>query len=140
MGNSNALVIYGKDYFESRYYERTSASVKAGTTSQAGMCLVGSGDTNDGRHFICAALGIVPRPPFTAGKVGERGHEEAARIMGVPEGAAGSSCDSHRRKRTAPLETEPEPEPEPTTSTPPESLHQEDVFLPEASDRPNRPS
>lgn len=135
MGNSNALVIYGKDYFESRYYERYTG-VKTGTTPQAGMCLVGSGDTNDGRHFICAALGIVPAPisssPFLARAIPVSAvMEEAARIMGVPEKEPQDllAIPIVENELPAPLETEPEPEPEPTTEYLPDPSIGEDVFF-----------
>ncbi len=57
MANSNSLVIYGAELFESKYFARYTG-VKTGTTPQAGRCLVGSGVTHDGRTIICAALGI----------------------------------------------------------------------------------
>lgn len=89
MGNSNALVLYGTDYFQSHYYQKYTG-VKTGTTPQAGKCLVGSGITGDGRHFVCAALGIEPvdmkNTPFLARAIPVRTIlEEAARREGVPE-------------------------------------------------------
>lgn len=89
MSNSNALVLYGAQYLQSRYYERYTG-VKTGTTPQAGKCLVGSGLTHDGRQFICAAMGIVAadvsNAPFLARAIPVRAiMEEAARLEGVPE-------------------------------------------------------
>lgn len=89
MSNSNALVLYGAQYLQSRYYERYTG-VKTGTTPQAGKCLVGSGLTHDGRQLICAAMGIVAadvsNAPFLARAIPVRAiMEEAARLEGVPE-------------------------------------------------------
>ncbi len=89
MGNSNALVLYGVEYFQSHYYQEYTG-VKTGTTPQAGKCLVGSGLTHDGRQFVCAALGIEPtemkNTPFLARAIPVRAIlEEAARLEGVPE-------------------------------------------------------
>lgn len=116
MSNSNALVIYGVDYLQSRYYDRYTG-VKTGTTPQAGKCLVGSGLTHDGRHFICAAMGIqavdLSSSPFLARAIPVRTLlEEAARLEGVPEKEPGHPL-------ALPKETEPEIE-APLPSEPPD--------------------
>ena len=136
MGNSNALVIYGKDYFESRYYERYTG-VKTGTTPQAGMCLVGSGETNDGRNFVCAALGIVPAPlsssPFLARAIPVSAiMEEAARIEGVPEKAPRDLLELPavvEEEPTVTTETEAVPESEATAEYVPDASIGEDLFF-----------
>jgi D-alanyl-D-alanine carboxypeptidase len=88
LSSTNALVIYGADFLQSRYY-KSYTGVKTGTTPQAGKCLVGSGITVDGRRFIAAALGINPtdmaETPLLARALPVRALlEEAARLEGAP--------------------------------------------------------
>jgi len=58
MSNSNGLVVYGADLLDSKYFRRYTG-VKTGTTPQAGKCLVGSGETYDGKMIICVALNLT---------------------------------------------------------------------------------
>ncbi|MGI6157023.1 MAG: D-alanyl-D-alanine carboxypeptidase family protein [Saccharofermentanales bacterium] len=90
MSTSNALVIYGADALRSEYFVQYTG-MKTGTTPQAGRCLVGSGITTDGRHLVCAAMGISnvnasARNQWLARAVPVRTLlEEAARKIGSPK-------------------------------------------------------
>ncbi len=59
--NTNGLVVYGTNFFQSQYIARYNG-VKTGTTPRAGSCLIGGGITHDGEQIIAVLLGgSVPR-------------------------------------------------------------------------------
>lgn len=62
LSNSNSLVVYGTNFFQSQYISRYNG-VKTGTTPLAGSCLIGGGITHDGHQIIAVLLGgSVYRP------------------------------------------------------------------------------
>lgn len=62
LNNSNSLVLYGTNFFQSQYISRYNG-VKTGTTPLAGNCLIGAGITHDGHQIIAVLLGgSVYRP------------------------------------------------------------------------------
>ncbi|MDD2426971.1 MAG: serine hydrolase [Eubacteriales bacterium] len=61
LSNTNSLVVYGTNFFQSHYISRYNG-VKTGTTPLAGNCLIGGGLTHDGQQLIAVILGgSVPR-------------------------------------------------------------------------------
>lgn len=89
MSNSNGLIAYGADLLDSKYFARYTG-IKTGTTPQAGKCLVGSGETHDGKLIICVALGItlpsahIDNPWYARALPVRALLEEGARRIGSP--------------------------------------------------------
>ncbi|NLV98840.1 MAG: D-alanyl-D-alanine carboxypeptidase [Clostridiaceae bacterium] len=53
--NTNSLVVYGTNFFQSQYIARYNG-VKTGTTPLAGNCLIGAGITHHGQQIIAVIL------------------------------------------------------------------------------------